>query len=124
MPIIRTNIIEDTRDKNRPGLVIAEHIFDDGEVWPAVFEARASEDAATRLQSMIPDREAQRSVNDDAKAKAREVQGAIVKRDGYIKALPDKTLTDAGFTPEEVEIIKGASADQAAVADNAAVLEP
>lgn len=43
-------------------MVIAEHIFDDGQVWPAVFEALANEDASARLAVMKTAREAERGV--------------------------------------------------------------
>lgn len=64
--IVTTRVIADDRDLGEPGIVIGEHVFDDGQVWPAVFECLANENALTRLQAMIERREAERLANEAA----------------------------------------------------------
>lgn len=55
--IVSTNIIKDTRIDGKTGIVIAEHIWSDGQVWPATFECAANEDAMDRLNLMKAQRE-------------------------------------------------------------------
>lgn len=105
--IVSSRIIADTRGKGRAGLVVAEHVFDDGEVWPAVFEASADDDANKRLDAMIAEREATRVERDDAIAASTREEQARQKLDSYVQSLPDKTLTDAGFEADEIAIVKG-----------------
>lgn len=59
--ITQTNLIEDTRKPGQAGMVIAEHIFADGQTWPAVFECAANEDVMERLATMAEQREAERN---------------------------------------------------------------
>lgn len=57
-------VLKDLRVGGAKGLVLAEHHWDDGAVWPAVFEALAGENAITRLTAMIADRQAMRKADE------------------------------------------------------------
>ena len=113
--IVQTNVISD--NDGNPGLIIAEHIFDDGEVWPAIFELLKGEDIAKRLDAMIPAREAERAANDAAKADAAILNAAQAKLDAYVAVTDAKTLTATiGLTDDEAAKLKESTADVVAVA--------
>lgn len=59
--IVDIKLRADCRPSNGYGPVVAEHIFDDGQVWPCNFEAHSSEDLFSRLQSVVEEREAERA---------------------------------------------------------------
>jgi hypothetical protein len=59
--IIQSRIIQDTRVQGRAGMVLGEHVFSDGDIWPAAFECLADEDAQVRLEEMIEAREAKKN---------------------------------------------------------------
>jgi len=61
MPIAASRIKADTRKNGGPGTIVAEHEFDDGQIWPAVFQVADGEDASARLAAMIPQRETSRA---------------------------------------------------------------
>lgn len=64
MPITSSVILKDARPAEGTGMVIAEHIWSDGQRWPAVFEAHSSENLQARLDAMIAAREATRVENE------------------------------------------------------------
>lgn len=60
MPIVSSTVKVDRRPANGRGMVVCEHVWDDGQIEPAVFEAHSSEDANSRLAAQISAREAGR----------------------------------------------------------------
>lgn len=62
MAIIVGSVVKaDTRVPGKAGMVVGEHVWDDGQVWTAVFEARVGEDAQARLDGMAAARLLQRA---------------------------------------------------------------
>lgn len=113
MAIVQSVIRADTRVKGRAGLVIAEHVFDDGQTWRVVFECGADEAPEKRLADMIPQREAERAASDARKRELDVRASAEAKLDTYTRSLPDTTLAAAGLTAEEIAAIKETEAVRA-----------
>ena len=105
--IVSSRIISDDRPKGTAGLVIGEHVFDDGLVWPAMFEAAADDDPTERLDGMIAERNALRARNDAQRLQDEILASAGVKIDAYVKSLPDGDLAaNVKLTQEEIDAIK------------------
>jgi hypothetical protein len=110
MPIVSSVVKVDRRPKDGSGMVIADHLWDDGSFETAVFEAHSSEDLNARLAVQVQQKESARLVAEQRKAEAEKEATAFAKLDAYAKAVPDADLEAAGLTKEEIAIVKGTQA--------------
>lgn len=115
--IVKTNLLKDLRPINGYGMVIAEHLFDDGQVWPVVMQIHSSVNVLTKLGQMKTERETLRAIHEAGEQEQQLIAQIEQKTDEYIKALPDADK-EKFLTPEELQKLKeieAASADQIAV---------
>lgn len=112
-------LIADTRSNSNPGLVVAEVWFDEVFGWQIICEGLADEDVAARLQSRIPEFEAQRQGESDGAEAAALRMSARTKIDDYVSKADAKTIEAIGLTAQEAEVAKADAAASAAIAATA-----
>lgn len=104
--IIQSKIQSDARGQGGRGLVVAEFYYDDGRSEQVVFECLAGYEPQDMVDAMIAQRNSDKIVQEEYQREQILLGSALEKLDDFIVSINENTLTNAGFSIEEVAILK------------------